>query len=94
MKKKEKQWLVAIRGVGVYKFPSEKIRDDFIEESRKKYPEIDVAKNVNAGERKDFRCMKCNEMKTETAYKKRYLGVDCAVCKSCAGKNAKKFERC
>ena len=44
MKKKEKQWLVAVRGLGVYKFPSEKIRDEFIEESRKKYPEIDVAK--------------------------------------------------
>jgi hypothetical protein len=47
MKKKEKQWLVAIRGVGLYQFPSEKIRDEFIEESRKKFPEIDVAKNIN-----------------------------------------------
>jgi hypothetical protein len=47
MKKKEKLYLAAIRDVGVYQFPSEKLRDEFIAESRKRYPEIDVAKNIN-----------------------------------------------
>jgi len=40
----------------------------------------------------EFRCMKCNEMKNETAYIGRYRRVDCAMCKPCAGKKAKKWK--